>query len=104
MRGDVAGFVVCVGDTDTCGGVVCGRGAVWGALAVRGSGEGGQRWCANKGVGAYQARVSGPPPSWKHLPRHYRGNLWEVEQVAVGMASQVSETPPAPSWPATFKF
>ena len=44
----MTGFVVCVGDTDTWGKVVCGQGAVWGAVTVRGSGEEGQRWCANK--------------------------------------------------------
>ena len=70
---------------------------MWGAVTVRGSFLGGQRWCANKGVGAYQARVSGPPPSWKHSPRNYRGDLREVEQVAVGKASQVSETPGPPA-------
>ena len=59
----MTGFVVCVGDTDAWGSVVCGRGAVWGAVAVRGSGEGGQRWRANKKLAAYQPRVSGPPPS-----------------------------------------
>ena len=51
----MTGFVVCVGDTDAWGRVVCGRGAVWGAVAVRGSGEGGQRWRANKKLGAQLA-------------------------------------------------